>query len=226
MRRSGSEKRPQRSVTTLLEGRTPVKSRSYVSDEPASRVARKTVTTTIDGMTPKKERYYYREEAPSMTMPVSPWTKPTTSSSEAIAATSPTFSSSPSSSSSPLSYQPSPLDFDPFSSTKRSDFNMTQRSDFFQDDADDDPMDFDAILPTPPDRNISTIKPYAAHPPLADPGSPPEDQRPKTSRREPNPSPEKFADYVIPTPEKQNGEESFNEAAPVMFAIYLLGLTI
>ena len=193
-----------------------MKSKSYVSDEPPSRLAKKTVRTTVDGMTPKKERYYSSDEAPFMTKPVSPWAKPTTG------GKSPTKSSSPSSSASPSSPY-ADFELDTFASTKRMDFNTTQRSDFFQ-VSEDILAEVESLdLPSPPPikiRNNSSVVPPCA----PDPGSPAE--RPKTSRREPNPSPEKFTDYVIPTPEKQNGEDSFNDRAPAMFAIYLLGLAM
>lgn len=210
-----SGQRQKKSVTTLLEGRTPVKSKLYVSDDPPSRVARKTVSTTIDGMTPKKERYYNQDEAPSMTMPVSPWTKPTTTTAP------PPLSYSPSSSSSSLSSPPTAFELDEFSYTKRTDFNSTQRSDFFQ-LSDDFLADVESLeLPSPPPiKTNSRIAPPAD----PNPGSP--EERPKTSRREPNPSPEKFTDYVITTPERQNGEDSVDDKAPAMFAIYLLGLAM
>lgn len=227
MRKGTSGQRQKKSVTTLLEGRTPVKSRSYVSDDPPSRLAKKTVSTTIDGMTPKKERYYDKDEAPSMTMPVSPWTKPTTSvsSNNKPSLSSPSLSYSPSSSSTSPSSPPTAFEFDPFSSIKRKDFNSTQRSDFFQ-LSDDFLAEVESLdLPSPPPIKISKSNSIAAPFPASYlPGSP--EERPKTSRREPNPSPEKFTDYVIPTPEKQSGEDSFNDRAPAMFAIYLLGLTM
>ena len=84
---------------------------------------------------------------------------------------------------------------------------LFQRSDFFQ-LSDDFLADVESLeLPSPPPIKTNSRIAPAADP---NPGSP--EERPKTSRREPNPSPEKFTDYVIPTPEKQSGEEKLEEA--------------